>query len=705
MPDTITPISALDTVGLNKDRPPVSLPPNAFTDALNVRFRHGAVSKLNGEKQIDWMTPEYLGYSNGEFIFITEWTNPNLGDNNSYYIIVVRDQVNSPPTDYLFLVKALPGDLTNPEYNEIGSTTNLGKWQSTLFQGGFSIILNNGIDIPYYLIDTEEGIAFADFELKEIPGWDSYFGVQKILDVTRDQTETGDATTGPVLSLGRLIDFTTEKLLVEAYQTDGTLRGSIEVTGNNTYSHGGQTALFVATDTTTNTTTCTPEYDGGASNSAIDDGERFVVYSQSLNTLDIRANLVKSFGDILIAGDLRVIDTGNNATIKQLPGLIRTSNIANPGALPTNWNPYSTSANTADEIQLSSSGIVRDMVTLNSQMIIYTDRSIHALNKTNNPTLPFSVTNITESYGATTLDSVIEFDGRHLVVGNNDLYLFTGNAGSIQSIAEGKVRDFFYRDLNAEYIDNLFIFRNSSKDEIWINYPEGVNQYPNKTLIWNYKTGVFTIRKMSEMRSGFSGRIAVWDDPIDGGDSNTGPANTETPKDEFVSTANGGDSDDVVTAYLSGDDASIFQFDPARRYPIFCDSIHVYFGEVDDIFIDHEGNTYESRISRIELPMTPEFDSEQLNSIALWTERDSATNIDLSVYVQTHNVPTGDDVTFLASNVHTFTIGEDYKVDVRAKGRFFDYVVTDKPTASSTGNALYWSISGMQTKVAKAGAR
>ena len=49
MPDNIIPINNLSEHGLIEDTPSVSLPPNAFSDCQNVRFRHGAVRKFPSE--------------------------------------------------------------------------------------------------------------------------------------------------------------------------------------------------------------------------------------------------------------------------------------------------------------------------------------------------------------------------------------------------------------------------------------------------------------------------------------------------------------------------------------------------------------------------------------------------------------------------------------------------------------------------------
>jgi len=686
MADQVVPITNLSQIGMNKDHPPVSLPPNAFTDSKNIRFRHGAVYKMSGEKIFERLSPDQLGVATGgEFVFITEWTNPNLEDSNTYYIAVIRE---NNTTDHIVLIRALPLNIVgSPDYHEVGTTTNLGRWQSTLFQGGFAIILNNGIDIPFYLIDTEGGTAFNAFTAKQLPGWDSYFSLESIIDVTYDAKQGT-----PGFSAGSLIDYTYYELIVEVYDTTDTLRGTITVTADGTYQHANHDALFVTTDTASNTTLLTPQYDN-SNNTALLDGERFIVYKKSNAAINIRAGLVKSYGDFLIAGDLQIVNASGVIT-KQLPGMIRTSNIAAPGALPSSWNPYEIGSNTADEIQLASTGIVRDMVLLQNQMFIYTDRSIHSLQVTGNPTVPFAVSNVTDNYGALTSDSVVEFDGRHLVIGNNDIYLFGGHPGSIQSLAEDKVRDFFYGDLNSDYIYRLFIFRNISKDEIWINYPAGTSQQPNKTLIYNYKNQCWSVREMSIMRSGFAGRVSDFNS-LDAGDAAT---------TSFVVIEDGGDATYNVLSVLDGDDSVPNQFDASRRYPIFADDQHIYFGEADDAYTLHEGGTYESYIARTELPVSPEFDVEHMSSLALWTTRYGNEPIVLSVYAQTHDYPAGDNFK-INKYQHEFIIGSDYKVDIRQTGRFFDYKITDKPTASSTGVAVPWSISGMQVKLGKRGER
>ena len=694
MPDTIIPITNLAEVGVVKDYPAIGLPPNAFTDSLNVRFRHGSVSKMEGERPVLLMTPTQFGYPNGEYVYIAEWANPNLGDNNSYYVLIIQDA----GTEYIILVRAVAEDLDSPAHTLIGtvSTNPLAKWQHTLFQGGFGFVLNDGLNKPLYLLDTNDGLDFASFQLYELPGWDSYQTFELVLEV-----EVNDAINTPDYSLGRLIDFTLNELVIEAYNSVGAKQWDTVATGNGNVSASGATAAVVSTDSGSNSTKVAPFYSG---QNGLADGYTLKVYERSASTVDVRASIIKGFGDFLVAGGLRIIDPVDDSLVRQLPGMIRTSSIAGPGAMPTSWNPYEVGSNTADEIQLASTGIVKDMVPLQNQLMIYTTTSIHALTVTNNPSIPFTVTNIAAGYGAMALDSVLEFEGKHLVIGNNDIYVFGGHPGSIQSVAEGKIRDFFYEDLNIDFIRNIIMIRNANKDEIWICYPSGNAEYPDKTLIWNFRSNCWYIRQMSEMRSGFSGRGGLID-YYQGGDADTGPGNLEVPIDDFDDELVGGGAAQVAIETVDADDASPDEFNPAKRYPVFCDATQVYLCEAKNVYTTYNYETYESKVCRKEMPMTPEFTVESMSSLALWTSRALENNIDLSVYIMTHNNPTGDEFTVGDADARTFTIGTDYKVDIRKTGRFFDYIISDKPLSSSVGTADGWSLSGMQANIKGKGAR
>ena len=87
------------------------------------------------------------------------------------------------------------------------------------------------------------------------------------------------------------------------------------------------------------------------------------------------------------------------------------------------------------------------------------------------------------------------------------IYLFGGHPGSIQSIADSRVRQYFFNDLDPAYQQDLFVLRNQRYDEIWVYYrsrsPMATDPAGNDTaLIWNYRENTWTIRRQSNVRSG-----------------------------------------------------------------------------------------------------------------------------------------------------------------------------------------------------------
>jgi hypothetical protein len=79
MADNVINVTDVAKMGVVFDTPPVALAPNVFTDARNVRFKDGAIRKMEGELLLNNIT-EDLGPSNEEFgkvRYFAVWENPN----------------------------------------------------------------------------------------------------------------------------------------------------------------------------------------------------------------------------------------------------------------------------------------------------------------------------------------------------------------------------------------------------------------------------------------------------------------------------------------------------------------------------------------------------------------------------------------------------------------------------------------------------
>ena len=714
MAEKVISIDNLTQIGVVKDTPTVGLAPNTFTDLRNVRLRDNAVFKIKGEADIangnlnPTFTVDNGASTKGLIKFVTHWANPN----KDYYVYVIQ-AINNDGTTYNRVIVRDP--LTNTDLDvtpEIGSNnrgfSDTGYWQSTNFAGGFCLILNNGIDEPHYILDTANntsGIS-ALMTLAKLPGWDSYNAAQKVLEVTYKAkygtTAVTNVDNAGLFDLGVLVDFSTSVLHVSK-QTPGEtstevgLVAAIGATGSGTL--GGTNfvpgALPDPVPARPEGSASTFSYcvynskAGGKGTTLINlsrltgssapfedvfkTGDVITVNVVSRNPVKTTCGVIRSFNNILIAGNLKEQNTVTNTNVvRKLTGVVRTSDVAAPGGLPQNWNPFAGGANTADEFTLSDTSVIQDLVPLSGNMYIYTTDSIHAARLTGNPLAPVSFSPITTQYGCQTTDGVLEFDGRHLVVGSNDIYLFSGNPGNIQSVSDMRVRDYFYKNYNAASINSLFMLRNQANEEIWINYPKGSNTKCTEALIYNYKLNNWTIRDLNNVVSG------------------------------VVAPVKGNSDDD--RPWASG------VLSQSKLFPVFAQATANNNNRIiaADIGYQFSGSNYTSHIERLSLSVTPEFCTEQFNNIALLTQQESSNNTDgntstLKIKTQVSNYPA--DQPNLNSGANTilessFKIFGSYKSDLRRQGRFLHYRVDD-----STNTNKKWSISGIQLSVQDGGIR
>ena len=509
MANQILPITELAKTGLVIDTPPVALAQNAFTDVKNVRFRDGAVSKMQGEVLLNDIVDDLTvsGEEFGKVRYLAFWPNPNLAPLEGYYLFVVdyvRNNITVGQKIYIQDHTGTKVDLTPSGLNSgDGFAYTTSGWQHDLFSGGFTFIINNGIDKPHYILDESGNTDINNLVLAELPGWDSYNTAQAIHE------DTWSASQSTVFDLAQLVDFTVNYIEITGTNIKTVKVGSPAGTGtpnSATFVPGALPSLIpivtgnqfeIYTDTATNTTVCVV---GGLSA-----GDDVIVTVKSRNPVTVRAGIVRSFGDLLVAGDLTEVDSVDpTKIIRRLSGVVRTSDLAIPGAIPNNWNPFEAGVSTADEFTLSETNIIQDMQSLQGNLYIYTTGSIHVMTLTGNPNAPVAFGPVTDTYGVVSSNIITEYDGKHFVVGSNDIYLFAGHPGDIVSISDGRVRNYFFDNLNPIHEQQAFTLLNQAQNEIWINYPtiNSLSGECDEALIWNYRDNTWTIRELDNVTSG-----------------------------------------------------------------------------------------------------------------------------------------------------------------------------------------------------------
>jgi len=172
---------------------------------------------------------------------------------------------------------------------------------------------------------------------------------------------------------------------------------------------------------------------------------------------------------------------------------------------------------------------------------------------------------------------------------------------------------------------------------------------------------------------------------------------------------------------------------PTKVFPVFAESGYIsgtLFNRLRaaDLGYDFGGTNYISYFERSQMSITPNFDTETVETIALWADggtietvggepqratlqvRSRGTNYsgeNAYLTVAEDNTQTNAKKNKLV--VNDFVVGSAYKVDTRIQGRFINYRVDDALASTASGyvasNNKAWNISGLQLKVRKGGDR
>ncbi len=191
------------------------------------------------------------------------------------------------------------------------------------------------------------------------------------------------------------------------------------------------------------------------------------------------------------------------------------SHPADPGYLPANWS-YTDPASDSGRTYLPSPGYLLDGLELGNTLFLYKSDSIWACRFIGGQFI-FSFDKKWDGQGILANGCVAEFSNNHFVVTRTDIIVHNGNTQ--RSIAEGKVKKFFFKNLSRAFYDRTFVVKRSDKSEIHIYYPSLASKdgYIDSLLIWNWELNNWEFRLVPNlMHAAVGNSIAEgaqrWDD-------------------------------------------------------------------------------------------------------------------------------------------------------------------------------------------------
>jgi hypothetical protein len=201
----------------------------------------------------------------------------------------------------------------------------------------------------------------------------------------------------------------------------------------------------------------------------------------------LSAKVIAAYKNFLVAFNII-------SNVTHWPHMVWWSEVADPGSIPSTWDYTDATSLAGRTVLAGTEGHIVDAIPMRDDLLVYKTDAVYRMSFVGG-TLLFRFQRIKGMRGALSAGCVAEIDGRHLVVGDGDIYIHDGQ--NPVSIAEDKYRDWFLSALNTDHYQNIQIRLLKSKSEAWIGFPSTASSGAmDKALIWNWVDNTASIRDL-----------------------------------------------------------------------------------------------------------------------------------------------------------------------------------------------------------------
>lgn len=211
------------------------------------------------------------------------------------------------------------------------------------------------------------------------------------------------------------------------------------------------------------------------------------------------AQVVRPFKNFLIALD---ITKGAN----RYPHMVKWSDIAVPGAIPTSWDETNPALDAGEQDLAETSDLMVDCLPLGDVNIIYKERSMYAMTYVGAPYI-FRFQRLPGESGMLARGCAVNTPFGHVVLTAGDVVL--NNGTGVQSIANGAVRNFIFKNIDSTTYKRSFVTSNPQRNEVWICFPHGSSETCNKACVWNWVDKSWGVRALTGVTYGAFGQLAA----------------------------------------------------------------------------------------------------------------------------------------------------------------------------------------------------
>lgn len=180
-----------------------------------------------------------------------------------------------------------------------------------------------------------------------------------------------------------------------------------------------------------------------------------------------------------------------------LPHTVGWSAAADPGTLPSTYDPASTTTDAGDVPLGETPDQLVDGLPLGEVFIVYKEQSIYRMEYIGGQQV-FAFKRLPGNYGMLAAGCAASTPKGHVVLANGDVVIHDGNSEP-QSLLTGRLRKDLFDQIDSEVYKRCFVTSNPTKNEVWICYPRFGATACTRALVWNWVDNTFGFRELNNV--------------------------------------------------------------------------------------------------------------------------------------------------------------------------------------------------------------
>jgi len=185
--------------------------------------------------------------------------------------------------------------------------------------------------------------------------------------------------------------------------------------------------------------------------------------------------------------------------------LVLWSDAAPAGLIPDSWTPGPDS-DAGNNVLADTVGPILDAMPLRDDLVIYKPRSVYLMSFIGGEAV-MSFRKLFGNRGALAKNCVAEFEGKHYVLGDGDCYVHDGQ--NIVSVAEGRIQEFFFKNIDDSEADNCFVVIDKPNSEVHFCAPALDTVRVGFSLVYSIAQDAWTLRELPLVDHGANGVITA----------------------------------------------------------------------------------------------------------------------------------------------------------------------------------------------------